>query len=95
MAYEMKPFANDVFGNKVFMAETDEIDKQRANVDKLLWLVAPFMGWADISHVFVSDMSSLGDFGLEDTELQQIQTTLGFPVKADDYLYEIAGKMKP
>ena len=39
---ENKPFAKDVFGRDVFMAESDEIKKAGSNVDCLLKLIAPF-----------------------------------------------------
>ena len=94
MSDEKKFLATDPMGNKVFMGETEEVAKQSANIDKLLWMVAPFMGWPDLDDVFVSDGSSLSDFGLDDEELQQIQTKLGFPIKADEYLHEIAARME-
>ena len=89
-----EPFAKDVFGNDVFLAETTQIEVNQENVKALLWMIAPFMGWKNVDHVFVSDMSSLSDFGLDDGELQQIQNKLGFTIKASDYLFEIAAKMK-
>lgn len=88
-----KPFAKDWSGNNVFMAESDEIKKAGSNVDRLLELIAPFMGWKDISHVLVTDMSELGDFGLKDEQIAVLCRELGFTVKAEDYIYEIAARM--
>jgi hypothetical protein len=42
-----KPFATDVLGNDIYMAESDEIKKAGSNVNRLMKLIAPFMGWKD------------------------------------------------
>lgn len=89
-----KPFAKDVFGNNVFMAESDEIKKAGSNVDALLELIAPFMGWKDKGrHVFVSDMSELGDFFHSDEQCRNLSLKLGFDVSRHDYIHKIASKM--
>ena len=85
----------DVFGNQVFMAETDKVDAKQEQINRLLQYVGKYMGWGnDISKVWVSDMSHLGDFGLEDSELADLSNVLGFVVSSDDYLYSIAEKMR-
>ena len=90
---EKKSIATDPFGNKIFMADTIEIERRNANVNTLLWLVAPHMGWEDLSRVFVSDRSSLGDFCLEPHVLKEISEKLGFSVSDDDLIWEIAMRM--
>jgi len=91
---DKKPLAIDPFGNEIFMADTMEIERRNANVNRLLWLVAPYMGWEDLSHVFVSDRSSLGDFCLEESALAEISKKLGFDVRGDDLIWELAMRME-
>lgn len=94
MSEKEKPFAKDVFGNSIFMAESDRIKKSGSNVAALLELIAPFMGWKDGGrHVFVSDMSELGDFCLSDRHYELLSARVGFTVGPHDYIHEIAAKM--
>ena len=91
-----KPLCKDVFGNNIFMAEADAIKSQQENVNRLLLLIGEYMGWdGDISHVFVSDLTTLGDFCLEDEELSELAEKLGFAVEPQEYLHDIALRMKP
>jgi len=89
-----KPIDKDVFGNQISLAASAQVEQRRANINRLLLLVGEHMGWeGDISHVFVSDQSTLGDFGLEPDGLRQISEKLGFVVSNDDYLTDIAVRM--
>lgn len=93
-----KYIGKDVFGNQVFFAESDKTNAVSAHIDKLLLAVGEFMGapgdaagWA--AECWVSDMSTLGDFGLEDDEVRQIGEKVGVAINNEDYLYEIAERM--
>lgn len=91
-----KMIAVDPLGRKLFLADTHEVEQLRESMDRLLLSIGEYMGWeGDISHVFVSDMSTLGDFGLEDSEVAALSKTLGFEVRPGDYLKDIALRMKP
>jgi hypothetical protein len=86
----------DVFGNSIFMAKENKIAKERTNCDRLLLMVGKYMGWkGDISHVFVSDLSTMGDFCLKESQLAAIAKQLGFKISNADYLHKIASKMTP
>ncbi|HEX3156781.1 MAG TPA: hypothetical protein VHV32_19285 [Candidatus Angelobacter sp.] len=86
----------DVFGNKVFMASTSRVAAQRENCDRLLLIIGDYMGWGgDISHVFISDRSTFGDFNLEDSQLKAISQKIGLAVAQADYLHEVALRMGP
>jgi hypothetical protein len=66
-----------------------------SELEQLLLMIGEYMGWnGDISHVYTSDLSSLGDFRLEDAEVEELGDKLGFKVKHKDYLDKIAEKMK-
>ena len=83
-------------GYKIVAAETNLVNQQGKNIDKLLLMIGEYMGWeGDTSHVFVSDESRIGDFSLENYELEELSTKLGFKVNQKDFIYEIALKMKP
>lgn len=48
-----------------------------------------------LSSTFVSDPSTLGDFAfLEDKDIVELGEKWGFPVKREDYIWEIAKKLK-
>ena len=83
----------DMSGAKIAMADSNLVEKYRDKVEVILWAVANVKGWGDIDDVFVSDMSSLGDFQLSDAQLRTIQAVVGFPIKAQHLIYEIAAKM--
>lgn len=44
------------------------------------------MGWKNLDDVWVSDMSSFSDFGLEDEQLDQISADIRVPVENQDLL---------
>lgn len=84
---------------KIVMAESPLVDRYETQVRQILVAIGKHMGeeedaeeWAD--RAFVSDMSSLGDFGLNDSELVFISIDLGgIPVRKDDYIYALAARM--
>lgn len=81
-------------GGGVTFAATLKIDKRPEELARLLLMIGEYMGWnGDISHVFVSDWSTLGDFGLDRTEVSAIGRKIGFKVKNSDHLHEIVEKM--
>jgi hypothetical protein len=43
--------------------------------------------------VYVSDLSTLGDFCLEDEELAELSQEVGFNVHHEDYIKDIAMRM--
>jgi hypothetical protein len=89
-------FAKDHEGRKIYMAETDKVSQNREAMDQLLLLIGDYMEWnGDISHVFVSNESQLSDFGLDDAEVKQLSDRLEFTVTQQDYLVDIAIRMKP
>lgn len=84
---------------KVVMAESPLVDQYEKQIRQILLAIGKYMGeeedaeeWAD--GAFVSDMSSMGDFGLNDSELCFISVDLGgIPVGKDDYIYAVAARM--
>jgi hypothetical protein len=84
----------DVLGRKIVMAPSVEIERNRESVDRLLLMVGEYMGWeGDTSHVFVSDMTTLGDFNLEESEMEELSRKVGFPVARSDELKDVALRM--
>ena len=64
-------------------------------MDRLLLMIGIYMGWnGDISHVYVSDESELGDFRLSDNDLEDLSDKLGFYVKSSNYLADVVKKME-
>ena len=43
---------------------------------------------------FVTDLSKVGDFCLEDDELQEVSEKLGFSVSHNDFVVDLARKLK-
>lgn len=82
-------------GKKIEFADQTQVTNLKEQVDKVLWMIAGYMGWEDLSYVFVSDLSTLGDYSLEDHELAEFGRKLGFEVGHKDYIYEIALRLKP
>jgi hypothetical protein len=65
------------------------------NVDRLLLAIGEYMGWkGDISHVYVTSLSSISDFGLEPDDITKLSEKLGLAISESDYLTDIAQKMK-
>ena len=82
---------------KVEFARRTEVERNMENIEKLLRLIAVPMRWTEdqIRFVFVSDESSLDDFGLADTDIIEISDKLGFAVSHGDLLIDIALRMSP
>lgn len=85
---------------KIVFAESPLVDQYEKQVRQILLAIGKHMGeeeeyaeeWAD--GAFVSDMSSMGDFGLNDSELCFVSVDLGgIPVGKDDYIYAVAARM--
>lgn len=86
----------DVFGNRIVLAEQDNVQTYKIEMGRVLAAVAFFMSddpekW--LKNVWVSDRSSIGDFGLEDEDVFRIAETLDVPVAQDDYLCSIAKRI--
>jgi hypothetical protein len=93
-----KDIGNDVFGNHIQFADDDRVQQYPKELHKLLLYVAEIMDtdmdpdkW--VSRVFVSDLSRVGDFFGEDSDLEALSVKLGFSVDSHTYLYEITEKL--
>lgn len=86
-------------GKKIVMAPTDVVNAPNVtkNVDRLLVLIGKYMTDGDPQEwaleCWVSDMSSFGDFALEDEELAEIGTILNLKLEHSDLLGDVAMKM--
>lgn len=83
----------DVFGNRIVFADQDQIALYGIEMQSVLAAIAVFMSddpekW--LKSVWVSDSSSMGDFGLEDAEVAVVGEVLGVPVGSNDDLWRIA-----
>jgi hypothetical protein len=89
-------FATDVFGNDIYMPERDKVLAHQEALHKVLMAVAPihcddkkrYEWW--VANVFVTDMSSISDFGPEEEDLARISSELGITVDECMPLYELA-----
>lgn len=64
-------------------------------IDRLLLMIGEYMGWnGDISHVYVSDLSQLGNFNIDDHEVVDLSQKLGFRVEFKDCLVDIVKKIE-
>lgn len=78
------------------IAPSVQVIAQKTNIDNLLRLIGVYVGWGDdISRVFVTDKSSVSDFGLDAAEITDLATKLGFPIERGEYLVDIAVRMNP
>jgi hypothetical protein len=82
---------------KIEFAQRTQVERNKENIEKLLRLIAVPMGWTEdqMRLVFVSDESSLEDFGLADTDINEISDKLGFAVSHADLLIDIVLRMSP
>lgn len=88
---------------KVVNAEDDLIQSNQKNVNVLLALIGKQMGHDDnddeddnkefVRRCFVSDMSELNDFHLNESELVELSLQLGFDVGRNDLIFAVAAKM--
>lgn len=88
----------DPLGNEIHLPPLEGVISHAANIDRLLMAVAKFMWEGDagewVDNCFVSDMSSLGDFGLENAEIEKLGKELGLELKQQDLLMDIAMRME-
>lgn len=87
--------AKDPLGRSIHMPPMEKVDANWENMERLLRLIAIPMEWDEdaLAQVFVSDMSPLGHFCLEEEARVQLCKELGFDVNDEDLLVEIAAKM--
>lgn len=92
-------FATDVFGNDIYMSERDKVLVHKEALHKILMSVAPihcedeseYSWW--VANVFVTDLSSLSDFGPTEEDLARIRSELGLSVDEHMPLHELASLM--
>lgn len=82
-----------LWGNRIVFADEDKTTIYSIEMQRVMSAIAFFMSndpekW--LKGAWVSDMSSMRDFGLEDEEIVMIGETLGVPVGDNDVLWEIA-----
>lgn len=81
---------------KIVFAESPLVDQYKKQVSQILLAVGKWMSedaddWAN--GAFVSDMSSFGDFDLDDDELALVSAEIGIGIKKDDYIFAVAARM--
>ena len=89
-------FATDVFGNDIYMPDRDKVFVHQEALHKILMAVAPihcddpkrYEWW--VANVFVTDESSISDFGPEEEDLARISADLGVMVDKRMLLHELA-----
>lgn len=77
----------------ITIADTSRIDANSENVDLLLTEIGYYMGWDGLDEVFVSDLSMISDFLLDDDELLAIAEKLDVAIDQEDYIWEVAERM--
>ena len=83
----------DVWGNRIVFAEKDKIATYAIEMKRVLAAVAFFMSDNPekfLKSVWVSDLSSVGDFNLEYEDVVKIAESLDIPVAQDDLLWQVA-----
>lgn len=88
----------DFSGWKIEAAATSATQKYLNQLAELKVLIGGFISddaedWA--ANCWVSDMSTLWDFMLDQDDLAELSKTLGFPVTKDMYLYQVCALMYP
>jgi hypothetical protein len=83
----------DEFGNRIVFAEQEKVSLYSFEMKRVLAAVAFFMSddpekW--LKKVWVSDMSSIGDFDLGYEDVVKLAETLDVPVGQDEYLWRVA-----
>jgi hypothetical protein len=79
----MKLTKGPLAGYKVEMAEGEKTRQYQEDVDKLVNLMG--YEWA-----LVTDLSRIGDFYTDETDVEMLSLKLGFPVTRKDYMWEVA-----
>jgi hypothetical protein len=94
MAEELK----DPFGNRISFASTNLVYNNEALTQKLLTAIGRAMDandpadWA--KQCWISDISSISDFGLEIEGVQKVSEEVGVPISENDYLHTILTRME-
>jgi hypothetical protein len=86
----------DVWGNRIQFADQNKVELYGIEIKRILSAVSFFMsddpqGW--IGNCWVSDMTSMGDFGLDEEEVVEVGESLGSLVGKDEILWEIAKRL--
>jgi len=90
-----KQYLGKARGYDVYTADDAEVEKYQAGLRRFLIVIAPYVSkkrtpeeWAD--NVFVSDQSTVGDFGLSEKELEEVSKKLGFKVTNESFIKDVA-----
>lgn len=76
---------------KILPAPADKLSTLGPYIRKVVIAVEKALG---ISGVFCTDGSLLSDFSVDEEDLAKIGQALGIVVKRDDYLWEVAERLK-
>src|SRR5437879_10811760 len=82
---------------KVEFADSREVARLKEGMDRLKRMIArqyeaeDVEGWC--AHCFVSDLSTLGDFGLDKEQTRLLSKEVGFELHDKDYMKDIALRM--
>jgi hypothetical protein len=95
----VKPFAIDPFGNRIYMPRRYKTRRHPEQIRTILLAIAPTHcrhdqsvdWWAD--NVFLTNLSSLSDFCLEEKDLERVSTAAGFAVDERMPLWKVAERM--
>jgi hypothetical protein len=80
---------------KIEFASSTLIEQRREKVNVILRALGRYMGWKDdLSLVFVSDESTINDFGLKANDLAAMGKDLGITVEPQDLICELAARLE-
>jgi hypothetical protein len=79
----------DVFGRKISFAMTEVVGQYPVECARILHLIFG----EDISHVFVSDESTMGDFPLDEDGVADMSLELGVPVGLSDLFIDVCKRL--
>jgi hypothetical protein len=74
---------------RIELADSTLVHRHRESMDSLLRT----MGFS-LDSVLVTDLSSVGDFLSEESELSELSKSIGFPVRWNDLLIDIAMRLE-
>jgi hypothetical protein len=72
---------------KIEFTSTERIGYLEPWVDQIMKVVCP-------DYFFISDMSSIGDFDVEEGDMPMLSKELGVEVKMTDLIVDVAQRMK-
>lgn len=72
---------------KIEFAGAERIGYLEAWVDQIMKLICP-------DYIFISDMSAIGDFDVEEEDMPRLSKELGVEVKITDLVVDVAQRMK-